>query len=76
MLKTCHTAQLRTLSDGENMPTDQVSVRQTQPFYSKGRKWAQQAWSILKNFFKSKSKLIESKFSELKSKSVFIESVF
>jgi len=35
-----------------------------------------QAWSILKKFFKSKSKLIESKFSEPKSKSVFIESVF
>jgi hypothetical protein len=35
-----------------------------------------QAWSILKKIFKSKSKLIESKFSEPKSKSVFIESVF
>jgi hypothetical protein len=35
-----------------------------------------QAWSILKNFLKSKSKLIESKFSVPKSKSDFIESVF
>jgi hypothetical protein len=38
--------------------------------------WPIQAWSILKKFLKSKSKLIESKFSEPKSKSVFIESVF
>jgi len=35
-----------------------------------------QAWSRLKNLLKSKSKFIESKFSEPKSKSVFIESVF
>ncbi len=38
--------------------------------------WAQQAWSRLKNLLKSKSKFIESKFSEPKSKLVFIESVF
>ncbi len=40
--------QLRTLSDGENMPADQVSVRQTQLFYSKGRKWAQYLKLLLK----------------------------
>jgi len=40
--------QLRTLSDGENMPADQLSVRQTQPFYSKGRKWAQYLKLLLK----------------------------
>jgi hypothetical protein len=35
-----------------------------------------QAWSRLKNLLKSKSKFIESKFSEPKSKSVFYIFVF
>ncbi len=44
--------------------------------YDSSDKWLNQAWSRSKNLLKSKSKFIESKFSEPKSKSVSIESVF